>query len=108
MKPSAPEGDGGFGHQTPCAASLSPYGGRSSKLTGSSERCPLFCPVFGWEGSPTKIDDRKKVGYPYSNLSNLVDLATYEDPGEFFAEVEFSELLSGLFSLTSPVLGREP
>ncbi|CAJ1330117.1 unnamed protein product [Effrenium voratum] len=25
VKPSAPEGDGGFGHQTPCAASLSPY-----------------------------------------------------------------------------------
>ena len=24
---------------------------------------------FGWEGSPTKIDYRNKIGYPYSNLS---------------------------------------
>ena len=31
---------------------------------------PLF---FGWEGFPTKIDN-KKDGYPYSNLSNLEEL----------------------------------
>ena len=29
----------------------------------------LSNPVFGWEGSPTKIDYRKKR-YPYSNLSS--------------------------------------
>ena len=35
---------------------------------------PTFSPfLFGWEGSPTKIDYRRK-GYPYCNLSNLEDL----------------------------------
>ena len=29
---------------------------------------PFLTPFFGWEGSPTKIDYRKKR-YPYSNLS---------------------------------------
>ena len=33
-----------------------------------------FDPFLG-EGSPTKVDCRPKVGYPYSNLSNLEDLA---------------------------------
>ena len=32
-----------------------------------------FYPFLG-EGSPTKIDSRKKIGHPYSNLSNLEDL----------------------------------
>ena len=30
---------------------------------------PFLNPFFGWEGSPTKIDDRKKKRYPCSNLS---------------------------------------
>ena len=47
-----------------------------------------FCPFFGGEGSPTKIDDRerkkRKNGYPYSNLStggpSAVGLSTARDP----------------------------
>ena len=35
---------------------------------GPPARCS-FSPTFGWEGSPTKIDDRKDIGCPYSNLS---------------------------------------
>ena len=34
-------------------------------------------PFFGWEGSPTKIDYRKKR-YPCSNLSNLEDLVGHQ------------------------------
>ena len=38
------------------------------------------CPLFFWgEGSPTKIDYRKKW-YPYSNLSNLDDLVNSYAP----------------------------
>ena len=33
-----------------------------------------FLPPFLAEGSPTKLDYSKKIGHPYSNLSNLVDL----------------------------------
>ena len=33
----------------------------------------LSLPLLG-EGSPTKIDYREKIGYPYSQLSNLEDL----------------------------------
>ena len=36
---------------------------------------PFFPLIFFWgAGSPTKIDYRKKVGYPCSNLSSLEDL----------------------------------
>ena len=36
-----------------------------------------FLPFFGWEGSPTQIDDRKRNWVPtYSKLSNLEDLVT--------------------------------
>ena len=30
---------------------------------------PTFTVSFLGEGSPTKIDSRKQIGYPYSNLS---------------------------------------
>ena len=35
---------------------------------GPPARCLFVYPLFGWEGSPAKIDYRKS-GYPYSNLS---------------------------------------
>ena len=41
---------------------------KGASFTRSSSRA-LLNPVFGWEGSPTKIDFLKKVGYTYSNLS---------------------------------------
>ena len=35
---------------------------------------PLCCFFFGWEGPPPKIDYRKTVGHPYSNLTNIIRL----------------------------------
>ena len=40
---------------------------------------PFLTPFFG-EGSPAKINYRKKGWYPYSNLSNLEDLEYHVDP----------------------------
>ena len=37
-------------------------------------RCPSLT-LFRGEGSPTKTDKQENSGYPYSNLSNLEDLA---------------------------------
>ena len=49
------------------------------------QQCPSL-PFFGWEGSSTKIAYRKKIGYPYSNLSNLEDLVfTGQSNGPFQA-----------------------
>ena len=49
--------------------------GRASPQKRPACPCPrgkrgllLGPPLFGWEGSPTKIDYRKKGNYPYSNL----------------------------------------
>ena len=33
----------------------------------------LYRFFFGWERSPTKIDETEKSGWPYSNLANLED-----------------------------------
>ena len=41
---------------------------RLQKL-GPPARYPIFKPFFGWEGSPTEIDYRKKLVPTYSNLS---------------------------------------
>ena len=42
---------------------------------GPSAGCPLFDPVFGWEGSPTKIDYREK------RLGTLILSSLLEDLG---------------------------
>ena len=42
---------------------------------------PFLPHFFGWEGSPAKIDYRKKLP-TYSNLSNLADLAHFGPPLE--------------------------
>ena len=44
---------------------LSPW----QPVSRSPSWCPFFNPFFGWEGSPTKIDYRKKLVPTYSNLS---------------------------------------
>ena len=51
-----------------CARGYALISGWSKSRSPSRAR---FNPVFGWEGSPTKIDysRRKKIGSPYSNLS---------------------------------------
>ena len=41
---------------------------------GPPARCPLSHPFFGWEGSPTKIDHRKKG-------CQLILTCLLEDPG---------------------------
>ena len=45
----------------------------SSSLQLGPSVVPFYL-FFGGEGSPTKIDCRKKGWYPYSILSNLEDL----------------------------------
>ena len=46
---------------------------RASSLCSSTEVRSALYPFWG-EGSPTKIDYKKKSWYPYSKLSNLEDL----------------------------------
>ena len=46
-----------------------------SKRLGPGAKCPFSPLLLGGRKSPClKIDYRKKIGYPYSNLSNLEDL----------------------------------
>ena len=45
-----------------------PWGGVKDTSKSRSRSSALLPTFFGWEGSPTKIDYRKKNG-PYSNLS---------------------------------------
>ena len=66
-----PSGEEGTGHG-PCSQRGGPdciNVGLECFPRSPRDRCPFTVTFFGWEGSPTKIDYRKKSWYPYSNLS---------------------------------------